>query len=271
MKTVLITGAAGGLGAATAKLFLDSGFRVISTDLVYPAVADHRPASEFLEFPVDVRSDGSVVGLRQQLSERDISVDILINNAGIFELYPLTEIVEERFIHILNTNTLGAFRMVRTFLPDLIKNKGRVVQISSESVRIPGLFQPYQVTKIALEAYSRSVRQELALKDIGLAVVRPGAIRTGLYKPLDAYENPVVGSVFKDEFKIFAKKTTQFLWRISKPEKVARLVFRAATSKKPKYIYQINNNPLLIFLSYLPQRLIDRMVLRMVGGREKIS
>lgn len=268
MKTVLITGAASGLGAATAALFIRNGYRVVSTDIVYEEINDERPGAESLIFPMDVSSYESVKRVGIALKELGISIDILINNAGVFDLYPLTEIDTATLVKILQINALGASRLIRAFLPDLMINNGRVIQISSESVKIPGLFQPYQVSKILLEAYSRSVRQELALKGIHLVLVRPGAIRTGLYKELASYENPIRNSRFDNEFERFVKKTSKFVGRILRPEQVAVIIFRAATVSKPKYIYRINNNPLLSLLSLLPDRFMDRMVLKMVGNKK---
>jgi NAD(P)-dependent dehydrogenase (short-subunit alcohol dehydrogenase family) len=267
LKTVLITGAASGLGAATAALFISNGYRVVSTDIIYKERKDERPGLDWLIFPMDISSDESVKSVGIALKELGISIDILINNAGVFDLYPLTEIDTATLEKILQINTLGASRLIRAFLPDLIMNTGRVVQISSESVKFPGLFQPYQVSKISLEAYSRSVRQELALKGIQLVLVRPGAIKTGLYRELSSYENPIRNSRFDNEFERFVKRTSKFVGRIMLPEQVAAKIFRAATVSNPKYIYRINNNPLLSFLSLLPDRFIDRMVVKMVGNK----
>jgi NAD(P)-dependent dehydrogenase (short-subunit alcohol dehydrogenase family) len=265
LKTVLITGAAGGLGKATADQFIGAGFRVIAGDIAFPEMTDERPGREMIRIPLDVSLPASIKNARELLKKLNLSIDILVNNAGIFDMYPLSEHDPDRLEHILSVNTLGPVRLVQAFLPDLIANKGRVVQVSSESVKFPGAFQPYQISKIAMEAYSRSVRQELLLKGVRLVIIRPGAISTDLFGDLASYRNPVRDSVFKNEFDRFVRGTTRFVGRIVPPERVARLVFKAATTRRPGYIYRINNNPVLTLVSILPAFIAERSIIKFLG------
>jgi NAD(P)-dependent dehydrogenase (short-subunit alcohol dehydrogenase family) len=269
LKTVLITGAARGIGSAAADLFLDKGYRVIAADILFDKVHDSRPSREILQVPLDVTSDNSVRAAGKIIRESNLSIDILINNAGVFDFFPLSETRIEALEKTIQTNALGAARMIHEFLPELIRNHGRVIQISSESIKLPGLFQPYQVSKIALEAYSRSVRQELELKGVKLVIIRPGATNTGLYGKLDEYKNPMEGSHFNDEFKAFVKNTVRFKGKAIEPEVVAGLIYKSATCKSPKYIYRINNNPVLTWLSILPDRLMDRFVVKLIRKKRR--
>jgi NAD(P)-dependent dehydrogenase (short-subunit alcohol dehydrogenase family) len=253
-----------GLGASTADYFLAEGFQVVAGDIAFDRVVDERKDSKLIKVPVDISNSASVEYTSRALRDLGVSIDVLVNNAAIFDLFPLSEIDPEKIEKIIQINTLGAVRLVRAFLPDLIRNKGRVIQISSESSKFPGLFQPYQVSKIALEAYSRSVRQELALKGIKLVVIRPGAMQTNLFKDLDSYTNPVEDSVFSREFKSFREKTVKFTGRIRKPETVSKVIYKAATCKNPKYYYNVNNNPVLTVFSWLPEKLTDRIVKKLV-------
>jgi len=264
MKTVLITGACKGLGKATAEEFLRNGYRVISGDICYKITEDLRPSRELLRVSLDVSSAESVENASSWLKQNDIYIDILVNNAGIYNMYPLSEIETLELSRMLDINSLASARTIRAFLPDLARNRGRVIQISSESAKFPGLFQPYQVSKLLLEAYSRSVRQELMLKDIRLVIIQPGAIQTELSGDLDHHRNPVQNSIFEEEFNAFVRRTTRYVGKVLPPEKVARYIFHAATCRRPRYIYRINNNPLLTAMALLPDRIIDNMVKRMV-------
>lgn len=143
-----------------------------------------------------------------------------------------------------------------------------MVQISSESVKFPGFFQPYQFTKISMEAFVRSIRPELVLKGIRLIIIRPGAIRTSLSGELEKHVNPVDQSVFQHEFDSFVKTSTRFVGRILSAEETAEKIFRAVTARRPKYIYHINNNPLLSLMALLPQRLADRLAISMVRKKK---
>lgn len=265
MKTVLITGAAGGLGSAAAEMFIARGYTVVKADVAFESIEDERPGRQCIRLPLDVVSTASVEEAASALREMAISVDILINNAGVFDLCPLSEDDPEKALKVLQVNAMGAVRMIRAFLPDLIKNRGRVVQISSESVKFPGAFQPYQVSKIALEAYSRSVRQELGMKGVSLVIIRPGAIDTKLSRDLGNYQNPVPDSIFRDEFTRFVSMAGRFSGRYAPPERIARLVIKVSLMKRPRYLYRINNNPLLTMMSLLPPRWVDFWIRKTLG------
>jgi NAD(P)-dependent dehydrogenase (short-subunit alcohol dehydrogenase family) len=253
-----------GLGSATADYFLSKGFLVVAADIKFENVVDERPGRKLIKLPLDISNTTSVENASGVLNDLGISIDILINNAAVFDFFPLSETDPKELDNFFQINTLGAVRLVHAFLPHLIRNKGRVIQISSESSKFPGLFQPYQVSKIAMEAYSRSVRQELALKGVKLVIIRPGAMQTKLFKDLASYVNPVKHSVFEKEFKAFAGKTVQFRGRTHNPETVARVIHRAATARYPRYYYNINHNPVLTLFSWLPVKLIDKIVIWMV-------
>ena len=269
MKTVLITGSARGLGLATAELFHQKGFRVVATDVSYMVVKDHRPAKEWVELPNDITSADEVEKLAGTLKEMGITIDVLVNNAGKYDIYPLVETDSRRVEEMISNNALGSLRMIRAFLPDLVGSGGRVIQVSSESVRFPGLFQPYQISKITLEALSRSVRQELALKGVKMAIIRPGAIRTEFYSHLWQKTNSQESASFGEEFAVFHRNTVRFIGKVATPQQVARVIYKAANAGKPKYIYRINNNPLLTVLSLLPDRWIDRLVIMIIRRGQK--
>jgi NAD(P)-dependent dehydrogenase (short-subunit alcohol dehydrogenase family) len=195
-----------------------------------------------------------------KLAERGISIDILINNAGIFDLFPLVEDDTSRLRRVMDVNAFGPALVVNAFLGDILANRGRVVMISSESVKFPSLFQPYQVAKIALEAYSRTIRQELALKGASIIVVRPGAIKTRMHTDLGNRTNPISNSRYDAEFKKFVPETTRHTGRVTGPEIVAEKIYRAATSSRPRFVYSINNNPWLTLMSWIPHLLIQKFI-----------
>jgi NAD(P)-dependent dehydrogenase (short-subunit alcohol dehydrogenase family) len=260
MKTVLITGAASGLGKALVSAYSSGSFMVVAVDIGFSSLQDLRPSQNILLIPMDVSSTESVELAALTVKNLGVKIDLLINNAGIFEMYPLSEQYPEKFSRVIQINTIGPVRLIRAFLPDLVTSRGMVIQISSESVKFPGAFQPYQISKIALEAYSRSVRQELALKGVKLVIIRPGAMQTGLFGELNSYHNPIGNSIFEKEFMNFTGGTTRFVGRIIPAEQVAGRIYRISKKKRPKYIYRMNNNPVLTLVSLLPARISDRLV-----------
>ena len=263
-KAVLITGASGGLGRATAELFLRRGFHVVGADVRAEEPNEYlRP--NYIPLTLDVTNPASIGSALDELRRKNIRISILVNIAGVFEVFPLVEDPADRLQKVMDVNTFGPARLVNAFLGDLIMNKGRVIMISSESWKFPGLFQPYQVSKIALEAYSRTIRQELALKGVSLVIIRPGAIRTSMVDSVYKMENPIGMSRFQSEFENFCTEAVRNINRVVSPDKVALLIHHACTVKRPRYIYRINHNPRLSLFSLFPDRLIDTVVKRLVA------
>ena len=263
--TVLITGAAGGLGRAVVEKFLDEGWEVIATDLRANGFDTRTEGLTTLK--LDVTDSLQVETVRDRVEREYDRLDVLINAAGILDFFPLSEAPPEWLKRSFDINAFGPVAMIRAFLPLLIKSGGRVINISSESVRFPGAFQPYQPSKMALEGLHRTLRQELSLKGVKMIVIRPGAIDTGMTASVLQIKNPVKESLYLREFDVFASMAAKFVGRKTSPEKVAKLIYRAASAKSPRYYYHINHSVLLTFLSKLPQRFQDRMTLRMFKKR----
>jgi len=99
---------------------------------------------------MDVTDEESIFAVRTTLEDKGIHIWGMVNNAGVSDFFPISEKGKSALEKMFAINTFGAVNMVRIFLPHLIETKGRVVNISSESVRLPGAFHPYAATKSAL-------------------------------------------------------------------------------------------------------------------------
>ncbi len=171
----LITGAAGGIGAATAKVLHDHGCEVVATART-PELLEAVPAHARLA--LDVTSDASVAACMAAAGD----VDVLVNNAAISEKGPLEHYPIERFRACLETNTVGVLRMVQAVLPVMRrKQSGVIVNVSSVNGRVAlPLEGSYSATKFALEALSESLHYELAHFGIRVVIVEPGYIAPGM-------------------------------------------------------------------------------------------
>ncbi len=265
-SAILITGAAGGLGTALVKISrnLPELDHIIATDVRGEIQDIYKDDHKVIGLTMDVSSENSIKKVRDQLHEMGISIKYLINSAGISMFYPVSESTEELLDKTLKVNTYGPTLTVSVFLDDLIKNKGRVVQISSDSVRLPTLFHPYPNSKIALEAFSISMRQELGLFGIRLILIRPGAINTNLLEEVKSVSNPVENSKYEKYFKTFSKIAQNDVGKMVEPAKVAKLIQKALLAKRPKKIYSINRNNKISLLANFPQRWIDYFVVKAV-------
>ena len=255
--TVLITGAAKGLGRAIAKKFLESGWEVIGLD---KASFDYSHDG-LTVYDVDITDMGRLKQIRADLLDRKVTISVLVNNAGFFKFFPITDSDPVELERIFSVNALAPMQMINIFRDDLVANQGRVIQISSENVKLSGLFQPYPSSKIALESLSTAARQELKLLGVKLIMIRPGAIKTELLE----WNHPQ-SNTYRHYVDRFIRQANSKMSGSIPPEKVADLVHIAATTRKPKKIYNINHNRWLSVFSLLPGSLRDKIVTKMVNS-----
>ena len=253
MKTVLVTGAYGGMGHAICRLLLQSGYEVWGLDR---READPLPGLHFV--PCDVTNPESVSMAVDAVTQSVDHLDAIIHTAGIYDLDSLLEIDEARFRRMFEVNLFGVYRVNKTFVP-LLSSGGRILIISSELAPLDPLpfTGLYAISKAALEKYAYSLRMELNLLGISVSVIRPGAVQTGLLgdstRALDK---------FCEHTRLYACKAQRFKRIVDSvearnvpPEKIALTVQKALSSRRPKLVYKINRNPLLLLLDLLPDRL----------------
>jgi len=180
---VLITGAARGIGMATAHALASRGHSVVATDV------NASSESEGIQTHVlDVTSDDSVARCLEKVGP----LDAIVNNAAIFvgggpvEGYPL-----DRFRQTFETNTLGPLRVIQAVLPAWRKRgSGVIVNVSSVNGRVSSpLRAAYSASKFALEALTESLHLEVRHFGIRSVLIEPGAIATGM-KPIEPHQGP---------------------------------------------------------------------------------
>ena len=252
MKYVLITGAYGGMGCATAKLLAERGCTVFALDKTV------REAEEnIIPIQADVTDSESVERAFALVRSQTGALDAIFHFAGIYRLDSLVEMSEERFTGIFNINLFGAYRINKAFLP-LLREGSRIVLTTSELAPItPMPFTGvYAVTKAALEKYAESLRMELQLLGISVSVIRPGAVKTGLLSDSTRELNDFCGNTRL--YALNAEKYRDVVDRVEAknvpPEKIAKTAVRALTARRPKYVYNVNRNPLLRLWNILPAR-----------------
>lgn len=262
MKTVLITGAGGGLGKAMAKKFHEEGNQVIVTDTSVDILSEYTDKQRFSVHKLDVTSEIDCKQVTNDIAVKFDKIYVLISNAGIFDFYSLTGAGSEKLNKMFSVNVFGLANLTKYFLPLLLKSRGRLIVISSESYKVPSPFQPYAVSKQALEKLFDAVRLELLAKGIVSVLIRPGAIQTQILENTINYNDTENEKLFQKEFSRFLFSVKKYIGKVAAPEEVAGLIYKAAISKKPKKVYSINHNPLVTLLSILPNRMKERFVLK---------
>lgn len=260
-KLVVISGAGGGLGRAITEAYIANGFMVVATDIKMDLLNDFQSNKNILPVKMDVTSEEDVKHCARVVNDNYGRLDVLVSNAGIFDFYPVSEAGADQLKKIFNVNVFGLANLVKYFLPLLIKSKGRLIAISSESYKVPSPFQPYSVSKQVLEKVFDAMRLELMTKGIKSVIIRPGAIRTEIMKRTVQFKPPIAKTLFNNEFNSFIQSVTKYIGKISSPEQVAKIVLKAGIVKKPKRIYKINHNPLVTLLSVLPGSLQEKVVI----------
>lgn len=263
MKDILITGAYGGMGQATAKALCEKGFRVFALDRKVGDLCDN-----MIPIEADVTSEEGVHAAMEKLRQYTDSLYAIVHFAGIYMLDSLVEMDEADFRRIVDVNLYGCFLVNKTFLP-FLKQGSRILITTSELAPLDPLpfTGIYAVTKGALDKYAYSLRMELQLLHIPVSVLRAGAVDTGMLgvstDALDRFcEKTALYTCNADRFKKIVNRVEA---RCVPPEKIAKKALTILEKRHPSFAYHINRNPLLLLLNLLPQRLqlwAIRMVLR---------
>jgi NAD(P)-dependent dehydrogenase (short-subunit alcohol dehydrogenase family) len=185
-KVVLITGSSRGLGLVLAREFGRHGARVALCarrfDELLPAIADLQQRGVVVAgFPADVTDRHQLAGLVSDVRERFGRIDVLVNNAGVVEVGPVSTMTVQDYEQALATHLWGPLVATLAVLPEMrARGQGRIVNICSigGKVSMPHLL-PYGVSKFALTGLSEGLRAELARDGVLVTTVIPGLMRTG--------------------------------------------------------------------------------------------
>ncbi|OYY17091.1 MAG: 3-oxoacyl-ACP reductase [Polynucleobacter sp. 24-46-87] len=224
-KVAIITGAAKGIGFATAKRFAQEGAKVMITDVSPDAVkaaVDLIPGSE--AFVMNVTDRASVEAAVDQIMQRHGRIDILINNAGITQDARLVKMTEAQFDTVIDVNLKGVFNCTQLVVPHMLEaGKGAVVNASSV-VGIYGNFGQtnYSATKFGVIGFTKTWARELGPKGIRVNAVCPGFIATEMVKAMP--EN-----ILKDI------ERRSWLGRLGTPEEMAN-VYLFLASDEASYV-----------------------------------
>jgi short-subunit dehydrogenase len=244
MKTILITGARGGIGRDAALSLAKRGHKVIATVHCEESVKELKTYAKengvtFEVFRLDITN------LDDQKKILDLDIDVLINNAAIGESGSLSEVPLSRVRKNFDTNLFGTLELTQLALKKMIKNDlGRIIFISSIAGRLPMSFWgSYCMTKFSLSAMSDILRQELKMitRNVHILVVEPGTYHTGFNQKVMAtkytwmnelsYFYKVINKIKKQEemtFGLLERKTNK---------SIVNKIVRAVESDNPRLRY----------------------------------
>ena len=218
-KVAIVTGASRGIGREIAKELAISGIKVIanynkSEDQAIKLKEELKEDNIFIDlFKADVSKQEECKNLVNYTLEKYKKIDILINNAGIDKYKLITEVTQEEWNKMINTNLYSAFCMCQQVLPNMIHNKnGCIINISSIWGMI-GASQEvvYSITKAGMDGLTKSLAKEVGPSNIRVNSIAPGLIDTDMNKELS-------------ETDINKLKEETPLERIGKAEDIAKCV-----------------------------------------------
>jgi NAD(P)-dependent dehydrogenase (short-subunit alcohol dehydrogenase family) len=230
-KTALVTGSTAGIGYAIAKGLAASGATVIINGRKHEAIEaalvrllEDDPDAAVRGVAADVASETGCT----QLLEAEPSVDILVNNVGVFGPQDFFETPDEVWTRFFNVNVLAGVRLSRAYVPGMLKRDwGRVVFMASESgLNIPADMIHYGMTKTANIAVARGLAKRLAGTRVTVNSVLPGPTLSEGVEEMLAEEVRKTGRPIEEVANEFvrAHRPSSIIQRVATPDEVANLV-----------------------------------------------
>jgi NAD(P)-dependent dehydrogenase (short-subunit alcohol dehydrogenase family) len=271
MKSVLLTGAAGGIGSVTARALVERGYDVhAGVRRPQDAPAGTRPVR------LDVTDDAQVAAAVAQVGRAvgTAGLHALINNAGIIVQGPIEVTPPTEWREQFDVNVVGPAALTRACLPLLRQGNGRVVNVSAPTARVAMPFLgPLSASKAALESLSHAARLELAPWHIPVVIVVPGAMDTEIFARAGKRAEATLGATTAEQRALYepalgALARTMARTKLGDAAVVAKAIVEAVEARKPKIRYVAGRDArAAALLSHVPARMRDRLLTSYLGLR----
>ncbi|MFJ3435750.1 SDR family oxidoreductase [Streptomyces cyaneofuscatus] len=235
-QLVLVTGAASGIGRATAFAFAEAGARVVAVDLDAEGATRTAELARLVGAPaawgeaVDVSDEAAMEKLAAKVAAEYGSVDVLVNNAGIGLSGSFLETTSEEWKRVLDVNLWGVIHGCRIFGKQMADRGqgGHIVNTASAAAFQPSRALPaYSTSKAAVLMLSECLRAELAEKSIGVSAICPGIVNTNI-----TATSRFAGTDAEEEQRLRKRATRLYGRRNYPPEKVADAILDAVVRNR---------------------------------------
>ena len=235
-KIVLITGGSGGLGSALARAFSAQACRVVITardPQRLRAMAEEmaRYGAQVLALPCDISDRDAMLDLQKEIAARWGAVQILINNAGIARAVKFTDMPDDVWDAILETNLTGAYNCCKVFLPRMLQAQwGRIINIASTAAKVGySHATAYTASKHGLLGLTRSLALETARLGVTVNAICPVYIDDERTRENARIMAQRTGKSVDEILELFADSAPQK--RLIAPDEVAALALLIASDK----------------------------------------
>lgn len=230
-KTVLITGAAGGIGRATVALFAQKGWRVIGVDR---ADFDDGFPPDGLFIRADISRGDAMEAIFEKVNKFTGALDALVNNAALQIAKPLIETTVEEWDAVMASNLRSVFLGVKLAHPLLKRNGGAIVNVSSvHAIQTSANIAAYAASKGGLLALTRAMAIEFAPDNIRVNAILPGAVDTPMLRA-GLNRGHVGGGDVQERLENLARKTVS--GKVGKPEEIAHAIYFLADNEQSSFM-----------------------------------
>jgi NAD(P)-dependent dehydrogenase (short-subunit alcohol dehydrogenase family) len=228
-RVALVTGAARGIGAATARRFAAAGYRVVGADVIEREAVEG-VSDEWELVRCDVADEAAVAELVAHTSAAAGGIDVLVNVAGVVLVKPLEETTWDEFTRMANVNIGGTFLLCKHVIPVMRRQGGgSIVNVGSVSGHVGQVDHVlYGATKAAVIGMCRALAWELAPANIRINSVSPGSVDTAMLRGDIALESERTSTPYGDVKKL--REGEQAFGRWADPSEIAEAVYFMASS-----------------------------------------
>lgn len=258
-RYALITGATNGIGYELAKLFASDGYNLIivarSEDELQQKKTEFAQQYGIDVIPIakDLFQPNAPYELYDDVKSRNVTVDVLVNDAGQGQYGLFVEQDLDRLLEIIQLNVVSLTVLTHRFLKDMVaRNEGKILQLGSIASQLPGPWQAvYHATKAYVLSFTEGLISELKDSAVTLTVLQPGATDTDFFHKADMENSKILDTKLQD------------------PARVAKDGYEALMSGDDKIVSGLKNKVMVGMSNVMPESTVANQMNKVQGPKDK--
>jgi uncharacterized protein len=251
LKSVLITGASGGIGYELSRLFAKDGYRIVMVarsmkKLKEKAISLQKEFnSDVITIGSDLSEPRSAENVYKKLKHKSVNIDVLVNNAGIGVFGHFSQTDAKSELQMMQLNMVSLTELTKLFLPDMIKRReGKILNVASTAAFQPGpKMAVYYASKAYVLSFSEAISNELNGTGVSVTALCPGPTRTAFFGKADMEKSILASKLFTMDVK-----------------KVADSGYKGLMKGRRMVVPGINNKLFYILVRLVPRNITLKMI-----------